>query len=72
LAVVWVSLKLAGVQDYLTGNVFRDCKQGFSGFKGSQGQIKFSMAWLLKDQERSFFEGGWFSGAYGFGKESGV
>ena len=26
------------------------------------------MAWLLKDQECSFFEGDWFSGAYGFVK----
>jgi hypothetical protein len=24
-------------QDHFTGNVFRDYKQGFSGFKGSQG-----------------------------------
>ena len=30
------------------------------------------MAWLLKDQEYSFFEGDWFSGAYGFFTESGV
>ena len=30
-------IKIGGGQDYLTGNVFRDYKQGFSGFKGSQG-----------------------------------
>ena len=30
-------IKIGGGQDYFTGNVFRDYKQGFSGFKGSQG-----------------------------------
>ena len=30
-------INIGGGQDYFTGNVFRDYKQGFSGFKGSQG-----------------------------------
>jgi hypothetical protein len=32
-----IVIKIGGGQDYLTGNIFRDYKQGFSGFKGSQG-----------------------------------
>jgi hypothetical protein len=34
---MWVSLKTGRGQDYLTGNVFRDWKQGVSGFEGLQG-----------------------------------
>jgi hypothetical protein len=31
------AIKIGGGQDYLTGNFFRDYKQGFSGFKGPRG-----------------------------------
>jgi hypothetical protein len=38
MAMAWVSLKQAGVRDYLLATLFSGLQAGFSGFEGSKGQ----------------------------------